>query len=116
MAVFGLNLSELHKVPGVRHVQVPGSTSSNISSQGGSFISVDNSGYRGEAFESDVSLESKIPSHTSILKKVTLPTAFAGELLKRCGKFGISAAFVFPGYDGAARAVLESFMSVGFKN
>jgi hypothetical protein len=34
--------------------------------------------------------------------------------LRRCGRFGISAASAFPSYDGAARAVLESWLSLKF--
>jgi len=68
---------------------------------------VNHSGWRGEEFITDVSLESKLPNYTKILKKVTLPTSLAGDLLLRCDKFGFSAASMFPGYDGAAKAVLE---------
>jgi hypothetical protein len=76
---------------------------------------VDNSGYRGESFTPDVSLESKLPNERSILKKVTLPKALAGELLARCDKFGFSAATIFPGYDGAAKAVLEGMLGSNFQ-
>jgi hypothetical protein len=107
LALFAINLNDIHEIKGIKHVRVPGSTSANLSSQTGSFILVDNFGYRGEAFTPDVSLESKLPTHTQLLKKVTLPTSLAGELLLRCDKFGISAASVFPGYDGVVKATLE---------
>ncbi len=107
LALFAIDLNEIHKIEGIRHVRVPGSTSVNLSSQTGSFILVGNSGYRGELFTPNVSLESKLPTHIKILKKVTLPTSLAGDLLLRCDKFGISAASVFPGYDGVVKAMEE---------
>jgi hypothetical protein len=63
-----------------------------------------------------VSLESKLPDYGTILKKVTLPKSLAGDLLIRCDKFGFSAASIFPGYDGAARATLEGRLAFNFKN
>lgn len=109
LAVFALNLGWINIVSGVRHVRVPGSTSPNLSAQSGSFILISNSGYRGQDFSMGVSLESKLKSqHIKLLKKVTLPTTLAGDLLLRCEKFGVSAASIFPGYDGAAKAVLEA--------
>ena len=82
----------------------------------GSFLLVDNSGYRGEAFTPDVSVESKLGLHANPLKKVTLPTTLAGDLLLRCDRFGISAASVFPGYDGVGKAVLESTLAWHFSH
>jgi hypothetical protein len=114
IAVYALDLKQLHKVKDIRHVAVPGSTSVNLSSQAGSFILVNNAGWRGEQFTPDVSLESKLPMHATVLKKLTLPISLAGDLLLRCDKFGISAASIFPGYDGAARAVLESTLAIDF--
>lgn len=40
--------------------------------------------------------------------KFTLPTTQAGELLRLLAREGISAASIYPGYDGAAQAVKES--------
>jgi hypothetical protein len=107
LALFAIDLREVHKIEGIGYVRVPGSTSVNLSSQAGSFILVGNSGYRGESFTPNISLESKLPTHIKILKKVTLPTSLAGDLLLRCDKFGISAASVFPGYDGVVKAMEE---------
>jgi hypothetical protein len=49
-----------------------------------------------------------------VLKKVTLPTSLAGDLLLRCDKFGISAASVFPGYDGVVKAMQELTIAAYF--
>ena len=114
IALFAIDLNAISTVSGIRHVRVPGSTSQNLSSQGGSFMLVDNSGSRGEPFTSDVSVESKLSAGRSILTKVTLPKALAGDLLLRCNKFGFSAATVFPGYDGVAKAVLESTLAFNY--
>jgi len=45
---------------------------------------------------------------------VTLPNTLAGDLLLRCHKFGVSAASVFPGYDGVGKAVLEGTLAFDF--
>jgi hypothetical protein len=54
--------------------------------------------------------------HANLLKKVTLPTTLAGDLLLWCDRFGISAASVFPGYDGVGKAVLESTLAWHFSH
>ena len=115
LALFALDLNAVHQNRGIKYLRVPGSTSTNLSSQGGSFILVDNSGYRGDPFIYDVSLESKVTNGIPILKKVTLPMSMAGELLLRCDKFRVSAATVFPGYEGIAKAVLESTLAFNFR-
>jgi hypothetical protein len=116
IAVFALDLNTLPRIDGIRHVRVPGSTSAYLCSQTGSFLLVDNAGYRGEVFTPDVSVESKLAAHANLLKKVTLPTILAGDLLLRCNRFGISAASVFPGYDGVGKAVLESTLAWHFSH
>jgi len=99
----------------LQHVHVPGSTSVNLAAQGGSFILVYNHGYRGHEFTPNVSLETKITDRSMLLKKVTLPKSLASELLMRCDKFGVSAASIFPGYDGAAKAALEGMLTVNLR-
>jgi hypothetical protein len=42
------------------------------------------------------------------LTKVTLPMVEAKKLLAQCYRYQISAASLFPGYDGAAASVIES--------
>jgi FRG domain len=116
IAIFALDLNTLPRIDGVKHLRVPGSTSAYLCSQTGSFLLVDNSGYRGEAFTHNVSVESKLGLHANLLKKVTLPTTLAGDLLLRCDRFGISAASVFPGYDGVGKAVLESTLAWHFSH
>ncbi|WP_175783733.1 FRG domain-containing protein [Burkholderia ambifaria] len=113
IAVFGFGFEPHRKDAEYRYVSVPGSTSVNISAQGGAFILVNNSGERGEAFTVGAKLEDKLV-HDDRLVKLTLPVSLAGELLLRCHKFGISAASIFPGYDGVAKAVLERNLAQSF--
>jgi FRG domain len=129
LAVFGLEAGSLHKAAGIESVGVPGSTSPNVAAQAGSFLLIENSGGSDEPFAEDVSLESKLIGlrdsislatpglHVAdpLLVKVTLPIAHAPELLAWCKLHGITAATVFPGYDGAARAVLESGLEQRFR-
>jgi hypothetical protein len=114
LAVFGFDVMHIRSMDGIRHVMVPGSTSTNLAIQGGSFLLVDNTGYRGDEFTPGVSLESKLPVGSSMLKKITLPCRLAGALLLRCERFGVTAASVFPGYDGVGKAVLESMTASNF--
>jgi len=114
LAVFAIDTKTFYRC-GLRHLRVPGSISENVSAQGGSFVLVPNGGYRGEAFTPDVSLELRLAATDLELFKVTLPVVLAGDLLLRCNKFGISAASVFPGYDGAAQAVLDWYRAFHFK-
>ena len=116
LAVFGLSLGPMG-IPLIekrfRHVYVPGSTSPNLSAQGGSFILVGNSGSAGEAFTPNVCLEGCL-TVSDHLVKVTLPSDLAGQLMARCSKFGVSASSVFPGYDGVAKAVNERVRVTNF--
>lgn len=110
LAIFALDLSKIESIPGIRPIKVPGSTSVNLAAQDGLFTLIENSGWRGAAFSEGVCLESKLPkNNTDILNKITLPISFAGELLLRIRKFGFSAHSLFPGYDGVAAAVLDTF-------
>jgi FRG domain-containing protein len=111
LAVFGFDFSVISRAREVKHVKVPGSTSTNLAAQQGSFLLIGHGGLRGESFAQDVSLESKLAADSGVLKKITLATSLAGDLLARCDKFGITAASVFPGYEGAGKAVLESLLA-----
>ena len=94
---------------GLKQLNVPGSTSVNLCAQSGSFLLIDYTGGRNDndPFDWGKSMESRIPRGSGLLHKITLPQSLAGDLMLRCAKFGFSAASLFPGYDGAANAVLE---------
>jgi len=106
LAVFAMTYKPSRATKGYRHVKVPGSTTPNIAAQKGTFLLVDNAGLQNEAFTPGVSLEDKIAIPDQLFK-FTLPTSQAGELLRMCELYDVSAASVFPGYDGAAQAVSE---------
>jgi hypothetical protein len=106
LAVYGFSCNTQIRNGPHRYVHVPGSTSPNIPAQSGCFLLVSNSGTRGEKFTPDVCLEDRL-TDSDRLKKITLPVTLAGELLMRLYKFGVSAGSIYPGYDGAAKAVLE---------
>lgn len=113
IAVFGFIFDAHRKNAEYRYIHVPGSTSPNLAAQGGSFILVNNSGRRGEDFTIDVSLETKVINNDRLVK-ITLPVEFAADLLKRCHQFGVSAASIFPGYDGVGKAVMEGNLAGSF--
>lgn len=110
---------------GLRTVKVPPSISINIPAQCGSFIMIPNSDELHKPFRYDVSIESIVSMDpprpeihaggSAIVYKVTLPTKFVPRLLHRCSRFGYSAATMFPGFDGAARATKEDFMTMAWE-
>jgi hypothetical protein len=114
LAVFGFAFHDLSANARFRHILVPGSTSPNLSAQSGSFILVSNYGSRDDKFTPNVGLETCLAPGDQLIK-VTLPMRLAGDLMERCHLFGISASSVFPGYDGAARAVSEKARVTAFK-
>jgi len=114
IALFGFSFDSNRKDLNYRHIHVPGSTSPNLAAQGGSFVLVNNSGRRGENFTPDVCLEDNLVGSEALVK-LTLPVQFAGDLLNRCHQFGVSAASVFPGYDGVAKAVMEGNLADSFR-
>ena len=120
LAIYGFDLRALQAVPDVAPVRVAGSTSPNIRAQAGSFLLLAHHGMRGELYEGEVSVESKlagavVPDDTPpFVVKVTLPVPLSVELLDYCRRHSISAASMFPGYDGAARGVREHILEQRF--
>lgn len=98
----------------VQHVRVPGSTSINVAAQSGSFVLVNHHGYRGQEFAFDVSMEDVLGHQVGCLTKFTLPVEFAPRLLQYCARYGISSGTIFPGYDGAAKAALDTQKAQAF--
>ena len=119
LAIYGFTFNERRQDVGYRYARVPGSTSVNLVAQSGSFVLVNNGGNPIQDFTYGVCLEDKLhenPDAGERLIKLTLPHRFAAQLLMRCRKFGFSAASMFPGYDGAANAVLELALAKGFES
>lgn len=114
LVVWAVDSESFYKFEGrLECVSLPGSTSHNLAPQKGVFlVNRQQSGmYRDTSFSPEL-LEDSISnlfekSTDCVAYKVILPAAMAGELLFRCSKFGFSAATLFPGFDGAAKAALE---------
>lgn len=108
LAVYAFDQECLNRVEHIKMVRVPGSASQNMTAQRGVFLVMETEGDSNSTFEEDISIESKLPSDEDCLIKFTLSHEYANELLIRCNRFGINAATIFPGYDGAAKAVSDS--------
>lgn len=114
LAVWVIDSEVLKQMEGkLEYVTLPGSTSNNLAAQKGVFLihrqqneMSRNSNFSCENMKNSVNKLFE-ESNNFIAYKVTLPSSQAGELLFRCCKFSISAATLFPGFDGAAKAVLE---------
>lgn len=111
VAVWVLDLERRGLFREVEIVRVPGATSLNLAAQQGLFTLVRGTGGRGQA-HADLRVEDVITAKFAHnpkacpLWKLTLPRSEAPKLLDRCSKFGISAASLFPGYEGAAKSAL----------
>ena len=108
MSVWALDIAKINLYKNIEIVKVPGSASSNLAAQAGLFTIHRQEGKRGEKFipkpmESEFE---KLPN--SPLCKVTLPVENARQVLKLCALYGVTASTLFPGFDGAAKAVIDS--------
>ncbi len=92
-------------------VRPPGSTTPNLAAQAGLFTVQYELGNRGEVFKA-MPLEDVfkvIPD--SPLFKLTVPARESLKLFEWCVRVGVTAATMYPGADGAARAVGDSVNS-----
>ena len=118
LAVWVIDSEVLKKLEGkLEYVTLPGSTSNNLAAQKGVFLvhrqqngMSRNSSFLSEELKDAVNKLFEESGNVTAYK-VTLPSKLAGDLLFRCTKFGTSAATLFPGFDGAARAALEYKMA-----
>ncbi|OIQ95320.1 FRG domain protein [mine drainage metagenome] len=118
LVVWLINSEDLRRLEGkLEYVQLAGSTSKNLAAQKGVFLihRQQNRMNRNSPFSSEELKDSvnKLfeESEDFTTYKITLPSNLAGDLLFRCNKFGVSAATLFPGFDGAAKAALEYKMA-----
>lgn len=111
---------DARKVDGVRHktgntineikfVSVPGVTSQNLAAQKGCFLLTKwlSGQSRHRDFERGPSVDEILNASEVVLHKVMLSFGHVGKLIFKCRDYGISAATLFPGYDGAGRAARE---------
>jgi hypothetical protein len=95
----------------------PYADNANLRAQEGLHLAVTatSSGWHSPAERSDLSAPLKFPASDGLrsvvsLIKFTLPANAAPELLWHLAKERVTAARLFPGYDGAARGVLEQLL------
>ncbi len=102
-------------MPNVEIVRVPGSTSRNLAPQEGLFTLLRGKMQRGiqyapQSIEKYVEQQFAHDPHALPLWKLTVPWTEAPGLLERCNQHGINGAILFPGYDGAAKAAMDSLL------
>lgn len=118
LAVWVVDAAALKSLEGsLEYVSLPGNTSNNLAAQKGVFLVHRQQSGMGRASSfSPEELKNAVnklfeESDICMAYKITLPADKAGDLLFRCAKFDVSAATLFPSYDGAARAALEFKMA-----
>lgn len=109
IAVWALDIEQIHKYQNIEIVRVPGSTSKNLAAQSGLFTLWKQGTPRGEPFRATPLEDEFISTQNNIipLYKMTLPVKYAPKILDYCRLHGVSASTLFPGYDGAAKAVID---------
>jgi len=106
IAVWVLNTGTINLYrKSIQIVRPPGSVSPRLAAQSGLFTVQRLKGGRSEAPESKGLEEEFTTRGTKDLMKLTVPATESVRLFRFCERTGISAASLFPGADGAARAV-----------
>lgn len=108
VVVWVVDTKQFWKEKNIEVVKVPGSVSSNLAAQRGVFLlgSDGRAKTRNEMVES-IFLDEIFEESMVDLYKLILPARFVGDLFERCLRMGFSAAMLFPGFDGAAKAAVE---------
>lgn len=123
IAVWIIDERQLHKLNGqIVFLSLPGSTSKNLAAQKGVFtfhrqnINVGrNTHFSIEQL--DTIVKNIFHENDNIIAtKIILKSNLSSDLLFRCNKFGISAASMFPGLEGAAHSALEWKIAHKFSN
>ena len=108
LAIWVLNFESITLYPNVKIIHPPGSISHYLAAQSGLFTVHPHEGFRGESFEI-IGLESAFTTlQNTPLMKLTIPVQESSRLLELCTKIGFTAARMYPGADGAGRAVMDS--------
>jgi hypothetical protein len=98
--------------PNVRVVEAPGSSSVNLAAQSGLFtVVLDATGFREKVVPNRALEDEFKDASPTPLWKLTLPISEALRLLELCDLYEISAATLFPGYDGVASYVMKKASS-----
>ena len=116
LAIWVLNFESIALYPEVNIIHPPGSISHHLAAQSGVFTVHPHNGMRGEPFNI-IGLESEFATLSNTpLMKLTLPVEESSKLLELCMKIGFSAARMYPGADGAGKAVMEHLNLWAFRN
>lgn len=114
LAVWALDIETINRHDErVQIVKPPGSTTPHLAAQCGLFTVQTLDGRRGDTFEVTALDEALSSIPPSPLLKLTLPVMESLKLYTLCRKVGISAATMFPGTDGAAKAVADDVNAWG---
>lgn len=107
LAIWVLNTELINLYPEVRIIHPPGSISHHLAAQAGLFTVHFHDGTRGKSFATK-GLESEFSALPNTpLMKLTLPVKESRRLLELCTKIGCNAARMYPGADGAGKAVMD---------
>lgn len=107
IAVWALNIEKIHLYKNINIIKVPGSTSSNLAAQSGLFTMLKQPIGRGQPFPEKPLEDEFVSSADTPLWKITLPVKYTTRVLDLCELYGVSASTLFPGFDGAAKAVKD---------
>lgn len=111
LAIWVLNTELITLYPKVKVIETPGAVSPHLAAQSGLFTVHPHNGHRGESFDV-TGLESEFATLPNTpLKKLTAPIEASVRLNELCAKVGITGATVYPGADGAGKAVMDSINS-----
>lgn len=112
IAIWALNTEMLDNY-GIELIEMPGANSARLGAQRGLFTLIRETAPRGGPATVrclTLAKNSCDGSHlNSYLWKITLPKKERHRLLYLCDRYGVNAATMFPGAEGAARAALEQF-------
>ena len=108
LAIWVLNAESIALYPKIEIIHPPGSISHHLAAQAGLFTVHFHEGTRGKSFATK-SLESEFSALPNTpLMKLSLLVKESSRLLELCTKIGFSAARMYPGADGAGKAVMDS--------
>ncbi len=118
IVVWGIDAHKVHlirhetttAITEIHHVELAGATSKNLAAQKGCFLLVKwlVGQSRNADFEIGPAIDDILRANADVtLHKVVLSHQHVGNLIFKCNDYGISAATLFPGYDGAGKAAKE---------
>jgi len=118
IVVWGVDARKVHlirhetpkAITEIHHVESPGITSKNLAAQKGCFLLVKWLVGQSRDYDFDIgpAIDAILDANADVtLYKVILSHQHVGNLIFKCNDYGVSAATLFPGYDGAGKAAKE---------